>query len=192
MENETIEVTSKWDSNAETIAYNILKEIINTDYYRISPHVSLKEIFKSERKESWMEYHIDFLIEDLSGYPVIGIEINGKNHWNYPECRERDKNKKILFVKAGVPLVCIPLPELPSYTEEEYKTEYPKALRELINNYLFPYHHRTSFPVYCRKCGKQMGYIFKKDYTSFYSCLNKECKFQTISSEKIPVVLIDD
>ncbi len=189
MKEEIIEVKSTWDSDAEKVAFDILKEKINTTDYRISKHVSLKEIFKSEKKKPWMESHIDFLIEDLKGYPVLGIEINGIKHWNSSECKERDKIKRSLFVKAGIPLICIPLPELPSYTKEEYKTKYLKELQNLMEQYLFPVHHRTFFPVYCRICGKQMAYVFRKDHTaSFYSCLNKECNFQTISAEKIPFI----
>lgn len=189
MKEETIETKSIWDSNAEKVAFEILKEKINTENYQISKHISLKEIFKNEKKEPWMDYHIDFLIEDIKGYPVLGIEVNGIKHWNSSECKERDKIKRSLFVNSGIPLICIPLPELPSYTKEEYKTEYSKELQNLMEQYLFPVHHRTFYPVYCRKCGHQFAYRFRKDYLgSFYYCKNNKCTFESISAEKIPLI----
>ena len=153
MGNEEIKVTSLWDSKAERIVYDILKEKINMEAYQISKHVPLKDILKNKEKESWTEWHIDLLIEDIKGYPVLGIEINGILHWNDPQIRKRDKEEKILFAKAGIPLIFIPLPELPSYTKEEYRTEYAKALRELLDKYLLPFYYKTSYPVYCRMCG---------------------------------------
>ncbi len=190
MEKDILEIASIWDSEAEKIAFNILKGKINEEYYQINKHVSLKEIIKSDQKKPWMEWHIDFLIEDLKGYPVLGIEINGIKHWNDPKSRKKDKEKKSLFVEAEIPLVCIPLPELPSYTKEEYRSEYPKALEALMDKYLLPFQYRTSYPVYCRMCGQQMAYLFRNDYTAaFYSCLNKRCNFKTISDEKIPLML---
>lgn len=190
MEKEEVEVTSVWDSKAEMTAFDILKEKIDMENYQIGRHLALKEIFKGNKKESWMECHVDFIIEDLKGYPVLGIEINGIKHWNNPECRANDKKKKILFASAGVPLISIPLPELPSYSAEEYKTEYAKALKQMMEQFLEPYTYRTSFPVYCHKCGCQMEYRFKNDYTgAFYYCTNHKCDFQTISAEKIPLIL---
>lgn len=62
-----------------------------------------------------------------------------------PKSRKKDKEKKSLFVEAGIPLVCIPLPELPSYTKEEYRSEYPKALEALMDKYLLPFQYRTSY-----------------------------------------------
>lgn len=191
MEKEEIKVTSLWDSKAERIVYDILKEKINLEAYQISKHVLLKDIFENEKKESWTEWHIDLLIEDMKGYPILGIEVNGAWHWNDPQVRKHDKKKKVLFAKAGIPLIVIPLPELPSYTKEEYKTEYSKALQELLEKYLLPFYYKTSYPVYCRMCGQQLEYKFKKNHTgSFYCCTNKKCNYKTISAEKIPNIFI--
>lgn len=34
-----------------------------------------------------------------------------------------------------------------------------------------------------------MAYVFRNDYTAaFYSCLNKQYEFKTISDEKIPLM----
>lgn len=189
MDENLIEVSSVYDSKAEVEAFKILEKKINMTDYQINKHVNLKEIFKGNKKEPWMDYHVDFLIEDLKGHPVMGIEINGIKHWNEPQLKERDKTKKFLFAKMEIPLVCIPLPELPSYSKEEYKTKYSKALQKLMEIYLLPFYHRTSFPVYCKRCGKQMAYRFRNNHAaSFYSCLNAECTFQTISSDKVPVI----
>lgn len=187
MEKEEIEVISLWDSKAEQLVFDTLREKINLDFYQINKHISLKEIFKKETKAPWMECHIDLLITDLKDYPVLGIEINGIRHWNESEYKKRDREKKEIFAEAGVPLVCIPLPELPSYTKEEYKTNYAKALSELLDKFLLPFYYKTSYPIYCRMCGQQLEQKFKNDYTgSFYCCSNKKCKFKTISAEKIP------
>lgn len=187
MEKEIAKVTKVWDSSAEEIAYEILKKRINAEKYQISKHIALKEIFKSEKKEAWMGWHIDFLIEDAKGYPILGIEINGIKHWNDLERKERDKKEKILFAQAGIPLVCIPLAELPTYTVEEYKSKYKDALENLMVQYLYPFYYRTSYPAYCYKCGQQLEYRFRNNYTgSFYCCLSKECKGKTIQAENIP------
>ncbi|MDE7445570.1 MAG: hypothetical protein K2N15_07725 [Lachnospiraceae bacterium] len=191
MEKEVTKVTKVWDSNAEEIAYRILKRKIYTEKYQISKHVALKEIFRSAKKETWMNWHVDFLIEDLRGYPILGIEINGIEHWNDPKCKKIGKMKKILFEQNDIPLVCIPLPELPFYTKEEYKLKYEVALEDLMNQYLAPFHYRTSYPAYCYACGLQLAYKFKKDHTAaFYCCINKECKCKTIPAKTIPVILV--
>lgn len=54
MEKDILEIASIWDSEAEKIAFNILKRKINEEYYQISKHVSLKEIMKSNQKKPWM------------------------------------------------------------------------------------------------------------------------------------------
>lgn len=186
MEKEEIEVTSLWDSKAEQMAFDFLKEKINLEFYQINKHVSLKEVFKDADKKPWMNWHVDLLITDLKDYPVLGIEINGIRHWNDSQCKKRDREENALFAKAGVPLVFIPLPELPSFTKEEYKTEYVKALSDLMDKFLLPFHYKTSYPIYCRMCGQQLELKFKNDYTgSFYCCDEETCKFKTISSEKI-------
>lgn len=190
MKNETLEVTTIWDSIAEETAYKILLKKINLDYYQINKHVALREIFKSQEKELWSGWHIDFIVADQKGCPVLGIEINGIEHWNNPKCKEKDKMKRSLFEDGGIPLVCIPLPELPAYTVEEYKTEYEKALEMLIDQFLMPYNYKTSYPAYCKLCKKQLAYKFQKNYTaSFYCCTNKECKCKTISAEDVPHIL---
>lgn len=179
--NERIRVTRVWDSSAEETAYKILCRKINLGKYQIDKHIALKEIFKSEKKESWMDWHVDFLIEDSKGYPVLGIEINGSEHWNKSKCRERDRKEKSLFEQAGIPLVCIPLPELPSYTKEEYKAKYENDLEKLMDKYLRPFYGKTSYPAYCHTCGQQLEYRIRNDHTGgFYCCLNKECKREII------------
>ncbi|MCM1125016.1 MAG: DUF2726 domain-containing protein [Lachnospiraceae bacterium] len=190
MESTTLEVTPMWDSIAEATAYEILTRKINLEHYQINKHVAVKEIFKSSKKELWSEWHIDFIIADQKSYPVLGIEINGIEHWNNPKCNEKDKIKKHLFESNGIPLVCIPLPELPVFTKEEYKTEYEKALETLIDNFLMPYNYKTSYPAYCFLCGRQLTYRFQKNYTTaFYCCLNKECERETISAKTIPHII---
>lgn len=187
MQNGTLEVTTTWDSIAEKTAYEILAKKINSEYYQINKHVTLRDIFKYPQNEKWTGWHIDFIIVDLKGYPMLGIEINGIEHWNNSKCKEKDKMKRSLFESVGIPLVCIPLPELPAYTKEEYKTKYEKALETLIDQFLMPYHYKTSYPAYCHLCGEQLIYKFQKSYAaSFYCCANKECKCKTISSENVP------
>lgn len=190
MNEETKTVTKVWDSKAEEISYKILCNNINKEKYQISKHIALKEIFKSKKKESWMDLHIDFLIEDAKGYPVLAIEINGIEHWNHLDTKKNDKEKKILFAQAEIPLVSIPLPEIPLFTKEDYKKEYQNALENLMYIYLLPfYQHRTSYPAYCYKCGQKLEYRFKKNYTgAFYCCINKECDTGTISAKNIPLI----
>lgn len=190
MKHETLEVKTTWDSIAEETAYKILSRKINLEFYQINKHVSLRDIFISSQKEKWTGWHIDFLIVDQKEYPVLGIEINGIEHWNNSKCKEKDKMKRRLFESGGIPLVCIPLPEIQTYTKEEYKTKYEKALEKLIDQFLTPYLYKTSYPAYCRLCGRQLTYKFQKSHeASFYCCTNEKCKCKTISSKNIPNIL---
>lgn len=183
-----------WDSNAETISYEILKKLINTDDYNISPHTSLKDIFSAEQKELWSDYHVDFLITDRKGLPVLGIEISGIEHWNNKDTINHDEIKKQLFFEHSVPLIIIPLAELSNYSKETYGDKYKDELNCMISVHLSHLFYNTSYPAYCWKCYQKLAYRYRLDHSgAFYCCINKECKnyknSTTLSTRKIPSIL---
>lgn len=183
-----------WDSNAEAISYEILKELINLDCYNINIHTTLKDIFPAENKEDWLDYHVDFLIIDKKGMPVLGIEINGIEHWNFSDTISHDEIKRRLFCEYSIPLICIPLAELTNYSKTAYADNYKDELRSMITMHLSHLFYDTAYPAYCWKCKHKFAYRYRNDYTgAFYCCTNEECenyiKNKTFSKSMVPPIL---
>lgn len=179
-----------WDSSIESICFDILKELINLDNYNIFPHSLLKEIFMTTGFEEWENYHVDFLIRDKKGNPILGIEINGKEHYNDSTVNNHDKIKKTLFNEQAIPLISIPL--------IEFKTEDIKScannLYSIITIHLAPLIYNTNFPAYCWKCGERYSYKCRNDYEgTFYCCTNRNCENnknnKTFDKKMIPPIL---
>lgn len=189
------DIQKYYDSNAESISHELLKELLNLNDYNIFPHSYLKNIFTTETlSEEYENYHIDFLIRDKAGYPILGIEINGKEHYNDSIVIEHDNIKRDLFYKNAIPLISIPVIELKKYDNETYKTEYKNALRDMLIAHLLNLYYRTNFPAYCLRCGKPYAYRCRNDYKgTFYCCTNKDCinyqENKTFSKSKVPSIL---
>lgn len=182
-----------WDSNAEKIALKLLKDIIDIENYDINVHTSLKEIFPSPSKESWADFHIDFIITDKEGYPVLGIELSGIEHWNDSQSLEHDKIKKQIFFDHSVPLIVIPIGEIENLSKDAYKNIYENELCYMIRMHLSPLLYNTNYPAYCWTCGKQLTYRYRKDHAaSFYCCTNKGClrcqRKDTISQKAVSIL----
>lgn len=183
-----------WDSKAESLSYEILKELINIEHYNINVHISLKDIFPTETKQPWSDYHIDFLVTDKKGLPVLGIEISGIRHWNNKDLIEHDVAKKRLFSEHAIPLIIIPLGELNNYSKESYAGNYNAELKSMISVHLAHLFYNTSYPAYCWKCNQQYSYRYRLDHTgAFYCCTNKECincqNHKIFSKYMIPSIL---
>lgn len=168
----TFPIKRFWHSIAEQRSYNILLDFLNFKDYRLIPHVHLKDIFISDEKQEWSDYHIDFLVIDKwNGNPVLGIEINGIKHYNNKEYRDRDYQKRILFTSNDIPLIFVPLGELPNFSDKEYKENYDIELAKLLKKVLLPYTLFPMYPNYCRCCNKPAIPLYKKDHSaSFCAC----------------------
>ncbi|MCD7725877.1 MAG: DUF2726 domain-containing protein [Clostridiales bacterium] len=166
-----------YDSDVENLSYDILKELINLEHYEIVPHVILRDILPPQQDSTWGNFHIDFVICDKRGYPVMGMEINGPKHWNDSCRKEHDQIKKQIFTKAQIPLIFIPIVELPQYNHLDIGKQYRLALQSLLINCLSPYIYATAFPAYCWKCGGILDIKFNNDnFAPFYICSNKDCE----------------
>lgn len=183
-----------WGSRAEVLSQEILKELINTSSYTIVPHVHLKDLFPTERDTVWANFHVDFAILDKFSYPALCIEVNGPKHWNDKNIMAHDLIKKQLFAEAGIPLINIPIVELPTYDEDELTEQYKKELRFLFITFLAPLCFHTSYPFYCWKCGEILEMkINNSTYAPFYVCSNNDCSTKkyakTFSSDEFPDIL---
>lgn len=180
-----IKVKSIWDSQVEELCFHILKEFINLDGYDIMCHVHLSDIFCCEEKQEWCNYHVDFLITDKRGYPVLAIEINGPEHLNNADVKNHEKIKKLLFEEYNIPIILIPITEI-SYCEMVIDT-YRLTLRAMIKGYLYPFLYRAAYPAYSWKEKTQYLYLCRKDGTAtFYASPGSE---RTYSCEQIPELL---
>lgn len=152
------------NSRAELITYNILLEIINTNYYTILPHVSLSDLFHYKINENtsdsiykFLAYHVDFAIFDKAFYPVLVLEINGSTHYENARTIWTDTQKKAFFEYHKIPIIS-------SDWSNKIDDEKDYILNELRD---------IEIPVYCWKC----GHIMEKkrntqDNRIFYSCYN--------------------
>lgn len=182
-----------FDSSVEQQCYIILQELINTEFYTIIPHIHLKDVFdiKEEKSIFWRHYHVDFAIIDTVGYPVAGIEIHGPKHWNSPTSKDHDKIKKSLFLNADIPLITIPVVEIPYKANLENIDTYKTNLKKLLVSNLAQLSNKTSYPSYCWHCGQTLSQKFRNDDPSirFFACTNKDCKCRTLSEDKIHEII---
>lgn len=147
-----------WDSKAEYYAYRFLKQHLNSEFYEIHPHIVLRDIFK-DLDEEIKNQHIDLLITTNLGDPVLGIEINGNQHQNNKKIKAKDQRKQLLFSSISVPLIFIPLAEIPKYDKKMYDEKYLLQLEDMLKTFLKPFCYHISIPVYCSKCGKNHGIL---------------------------------
>ena len=94
-----------WDSEAEEITYDVLKEELD-ERYIVLPHVAFTDVFDikndseditNKLRACVSKYHFDFVIYDSKYFlPVLAIEINGRTHTTFPK-RCIDTFKETLF-----------------------------------------------------------------------------------------------
>lgn len=186
-------------SEAEEIAYNILKEEIN-EHYIILPHVAFTDVFAinasdditKELRACVSEYHFDFVIYDSKCFlPVLLIEINGGSHTQIYK-RHIDTFKEKLFtdmkgVETELNLINIDLlDQLPD--DELLKDRIRKTLHYTIGS-------RIRYRAYCTDCKKPLVYTRNKTTKEyFYLCphckdKNNSTKNQTFDKIEIPSLL---
>lgn len=128
------------------------------------------------------------------GEPILGIEINGSQHQNNKKIKAKDEIKQNLFSSNSIPLIFIPLGEIPKYSQEEYREKYITELEDMIRVFLKPFCYHISIPAYCPNCGKIMEFYYNSKYAGkFYLCNickkpdSNEEKPLTIDYSKIPL-----
>lgn len=103
---------SLWVNQAESVFYDILLRQLSPGF-RLHGKVRLEDIIRVKRdvhpKLRWSlrgrvkSRHIDYLITDKTGRPIIAIELDGSSH-NASNPSEADKIKTALFASAGLNL----------------------------------------------------------------------------------------
>jgi len=103
---------SLWVNRAEETFFNALKRQIPKGYH-LHGKVRLEDIIRVRRElkaeARWTlrgrvkSRHVDYLITDHVGRPVLGIELDGAAH-NAKNPSESDRVKTALFQKVGLPL----------------------------------------------------------------------------------------
>lgn len=107
---DVAEVTRKyllWDSSEEEKLYQALTKLPDITVF---PHQHLRDVFKSENKATSKRLammHCDFILRDLAGYVLMGIEIDGNWHIEDKKQQERDSFKNDLFKDHFIPLLRI-------------------------------------------------------------------------------------
>ncbi len=174
------------NSEAEQKTYEILNEIVNTEYYTIIPHVSLSDLFhyKKENVESMLNiykllgYHVDFAFFDKKFHPVLAIEINGSKHYKNSKTIWTDNQKQAFFAYHHIPLI---------------SADWSKPISNEKDYWIDKLDH-VSLPVYCWKCKNLMELKENtKEKNLFYACYqlteHLNHKSHTVSIEKIPTLL---
>ncbi len=72
------------------------------DIIRVKPGIRNKEIYWKLRQRV-NSRHVDFLIINKQGRPVMAVELDGPGH-HRPESKNADDLKNGLFKQAGIPL----------------------------------------------------------------------------------------
>lgn len=188
------DVLSRWDSPAEKLIFSLLKKYINTDYYSISTHVNLDRVFPAlhrihsfekeyydfcaimnrlhmQESVHFDKMHFDFVIyENRNDYPILIIEVNGKQHISSSTKKHIDQFKNFISYKYDIPLRTLELYN--SYPNEVVDT----LLCILLNNASIA----GNYSVYC-KCGTKLEYKSAaheinghKEIKYYYRCCN--CK----------------
>ncbi len=170
-------------SHAEYVIFQILSEIINTEYFKILPHVSLCDMFQYNIPEQtniykFLGYHADFVIFDKAYYPVLAIEINGSKHYEDKKSMWTDTQKKAFFEYHKIPFI-----------ESNWSKKIDNAKEYIINEL-----QEITLPVYCWECGHIMERKTNtKDNKLFYSCYNSKEHTnnmpRTLSWDSIPALL---
>jgi hypothetical protein len=103
-------------------------------------HYPLNQLFcssilQTEREKAFLRQgsHVDIIVyRKTDKYPLFGIEVDGAQHFNSKEQRERDELKRLIFKRAGLTLL-----ELPTHgSNERDKIEacLTEAIRDLRMN----------------------------------------------------------
>lgn len=164
---------SFWDSPGEEKVYNALKGFINNEYYTISPHAGLHEMFLWDWKyfNSYENFrvssmHFDFVIHDKSQWinrPALVIEVWGKDHDNEskPWVKRTDYFKRSILKKCEIPFIVIDLSE--TIPDDMIRELVIRSIKKEVPS-------REFYNVYCPKCKKIMKIKSNKNAKLFYGC----------------------
>ncbi|MGN0307115.1 MAG: DUF2726 domain-containing protein [Lachnospiraceae bacterium] len=176
-----------WDSNEELYTYNFLKSLINEEAYKLFPHIVLRDIFDNLEVPT-RDYHIDFLITNKVGNPILGIEINGPHHQNNLAFKAKDAEKQFLFSEHSIPLVFIPICEIyDKRIDDIEESEYIRRLEKVILDFIAPFYYHISIPHYCPKCFNMMEFYYNNTSNKKQAYINdshKSNKFYMCSNCK--------
>lgn len=104
---------SIFDNPRERVADSLLKEVSEKYGNRLHAKVRLADLMGTgapgELDEEQLRYlqraHLDFVLVDVNGLPILAVELDGRIHSTDPNARWRDQTKNELCDKAGIPLV---------------------------------------------------------------------------------------
>lgn len=195
------------DSEAEKKVFSCLEQLINTDSYRIAPHVSILDAFekirrssdihelynkycnitnqKSEKEKQIELCHFDFVICDKKSFiPYVIIEVNGKDHYTKPDKVHFDLFKRFIVTNMFErPFITLDFSS--SIPDEKIPDLIKKSL--ISNGLNKPY----SRPVFCPECNRKMFYKNGKNgiYYSCQSCKKKNGSSLTVENDDIPQII---
>lgn len=177
-EDKTTDLNSSiWHSKAEYYCYEILYALLDKEYYKIFPHIHMIDI-DSSSNEDIRNRHVDFLITNNWGQPILAIEINGTHHVNSEYIKQRDTLVEKFLYENEIPTLFIPITEMKHYSKEEYEKSYIDDLSEFIIDFIKPYTLHINTLHYCDRCGNRMNFYYNKGYQGrFYLCTS--CKEPT-------------
>ena len=133
-------------SIAELKFYNVLKEVIDNNYF-IFPKVRISDLIQSKYGKDKYSYfnkikskHVDFVICEKDPIKTKAvIELDDSSH-NAPSRKERDKFVDEAFANAGIPIVHIKVKseydkeKLIEQIKKAYNTKYTIRPRETKDN----------------------------------------------------------
>ena len=162
---------SFWDSPAEYIVYDVLKEFLDKNYV-IAPHVGLREIMNWDWKYDWKlthkinAMHFDFVIyhkSHMMNRPALIIEVFGSDHFDIqkPRVRQNDELKQAILRKLDISLISIDLSK--SLSDEDVKKKVCETIKNNVPS-------RDHYAVYCPKCSSVMEIRANVGGELFYGC----------------------
>lgn len=115
MENVATSLSRKsiFDNPRERVADSLLKEVSEKYGDRLHAKVRLVDLMGTgapgELDDAQLRYlqraHLDFVLVDVDGMPILAVELDGRIHSTDPNARWKDQTKNELCDKAGIPLV---------------------------------------------------------------------------------------
>lgn len=115
MENVATSLSRKsiFDNPRERVADSLLKEVSEKYGDRLHAKVRLADLMGTgapgELDDEQLRYlqraHLDFVLVDVNGMPILAVELDGRIHGTDPNARWRDETKNKLCDKASIPLV---------------------------------------------------------------------------------------
>ncbi len=180
-----------WDSKAEEITYDVLKEELDEHYIAL-PHVAFTNVFDIKKDSEDIkykllacvsEYHFDFVIYNSAYFfPVLLIEINGGAHAKSSKRNIDTLKEKLLITTKGkeTGLTLINIDILDQHPDDVLKDRIKKTLHYTIS--------RLRYRAYCPnpECRAPLNYLQNgEDKTHFYLCPHCEDEVKKDSAKNL-------